>query len=85
MELVELFQQAVANSKTLSEKPDNETLLKLYSLFKQGTEGDNNEAGPANAFDFVAKFKHEAWAKLKGITKEEAMKQYIDLVNHLKA
>jgi acyl-CoA-binding protein len=85
MELVELFQQAVANSKTLSEKPDNETLLKLYSLFKQGTEGDNNEAGPANAFDFVAKFKHEAWAKLKGITKEEAMQQYIDLVNHLKA
>jgi acyl-CoA-binding protein len=85
MELVELFQQAVANSKTLSEKPDNETLLKLYSLFKQGTEGDNNEAGPTNAFDFVAKFKHEAWAKLKGITKEEAMQQYIDLVNHLKA
>jgi diazepam-binding inhibitor (GABA receptor modulator, acyl-CoA-binding protein) len=85
MELVELFQQAVANSKTLSEKPDNETLLKLYSLFKQGTEGDNNEAGPLNAFDFVAKFKHEAWAKLKGITKEDAMQQYIDLVNHLKA
>jgi diazepam-binding inhibitor (GABA receptor modulator, acyl-CoA-binding protein) len=85
MELNELFQQAVANSKTLTEKPDNETLLKLYSLFKQATEGDNTEDGPANMFDFVAKFKHEAWAKLKGITKEGAMQQYIDLVAQLKA
>ncbi|HJV20734.1 MAG TPA: acyl-CoA-binding protein [Sediminibacterium sp.] len=84
MELTELFQQAVANSKTLSEKPDNETLLKLYSLFKQATEGDNNESGPSNAFDFVAKFKHEAWTKLKGLSKEEAMQQYIDLVTKLK-
>ena len=84
MELAASFQQAKDDSKTLSEKPDNETLLKLYSLFKQGTEGDNNESSPSNAFDFVAKFKHEAWAKLKGITKEDAMQQYIDLVNQLK-
>jgi len=84
MELTTLFEQAVANSKTLAEKPDNETLLKLYSLFKQATEGDNNETGPANAFDFVAKFKHEAWAKLKGLTKEEAMQQYVNLVTQLK-
>jgi acyl-CoA-binding protein len=84
MELGELFEQAIANSKTLSEKPDNETLLKLYSLFKQGTEGDNNEDGPANMFDFVAKFKHEAWAKLKGLSKEDAMQQYVDLVKQLK-
>ncbi len=85
MELSQLFEQAVVNSKTLSEKPDNETLLKLYSLFKQGTEGDNNDAGPANMFDFVAKFKHEAWAKLKGVTKEDAMQQYVDLITQLKA
>jgi len=69
MELQELFQEAIANSKTLSEKPDNETLLKLYSLFKQASEGDTQEEGPSNPFDFVAKFKHEAWAKLKGISK----------------
>ncbi|MEI6086020.1 MAG: acyl-CoA-binding protein [Bacteroidota bacterium] len=84
MDLQELFQQAVVNSKTLSEKPDNETLLKLYSLYKQGTEGDTQESGPANAFDFVAKFKHEAWAKLAGTSKEEAMQLYIDLVTQLK-
>lgn len=84
MELQQLFEQAVANSKLLSEKPDNETLLKLYSLYKQATEGDNTENGPSNPFDFVAKFKHEAWAKLAGTTKESAMQQYIDLVAQLK-
>ena len=84
MDLQELFQQAVLNSKTLSEKPDNETLLKLYSLYKQGTEGDTQESGPANAFDLVAKFKHEAWAKLAGTSKEEAMQLYVDLVTQLK-
>jgi len=84
MELQQLFEQAVANSKLLSEKPDNETLLKLYSLFKQATEGDTTESGPSNPFDFVAKFKHEAWAKLAGTTKESAMQQYVDLVTKLK-
>ncbi len=84
MELQELFQQAVANSKLLSEKPDNETLLKLYALYKQGTEGDTQESGPSNPFDFVAKFKHEAWAKLAGTSKDTAMQSYIDLINKLK-
>jgi len=84
MSLEALFQEAAALSKTLSEKPDNETLLKLYSLYKQGSEGDTQESGPSNPFDFVAKFKHEAWAKLQGMSKEEAMQQYIDLVNKLK-
>lgn len=84
MELQQQFELAAANSKTLSEKPDNETLLKLYSLYKQSTEGDALESGPANAFDFVAKFKHEAWAKLNGLSKQDAMQQYIDLVTKLK-
>jgi acyl-CoA-binding protein len=84
MDLRELFQLAVSNSKTLSEKPDNETLLKLYALYKQGTEGDTQESGPSNPFDFVAKFKHEAWAKLAGTSKEEAMQLYVDLVTLLK-
>ncbi len=84
MELQELFQQAAANSKTLSAKPDNETLLQLYSLYKQGTEGDNNSEAPSNPFDFVAKAKYNAWEELKGTSKEAAMQQYIDLVNKLK-
>ncbi|MDE3251714.1 MAG: acyl-CoA-binding protein [Bacteroidota bacterium] len=85
MELIELFQEAVAASKTLASKPDNDTLLKLYALYKQATEGDNTNSGPSNAFDFVAKFKHEAWEKLKGLDKAGAMQQYIDLVESLKS
>jgi diazepam-binding inhibitor (GABA receptor modulator, acyl-CoA-binding protein) len=81
---MEQFEQAVANSKNLAERPDNETLLNLYSLYKQATEGDNNTDAPSNPFDFVAKAKHNAWEALKGITKENAMQQYIDLVNKLK-
>ena len=84
MELQELFQQAAANSKTLAAKPDNETLLQLYSLYKQGTEGDNTGEAPSNPFDLVAKAKHMAWEELKGTSKEAAMQQYIDLVNKLK-
>jgi diazepam-binding inhibitor (GABA receptor modulating acyl-CoA-binding protein) len=84
MSLQALFQEAVVNSKSLSEKPDNETLLKLYALYKQGTEGDTLESGPSNPFDFVAKFKHEAWAKLAGTSKETAMQAYVDLVTQLK-
>ena len=84
MDIQQLFQQAVADSKTLSEKPDNDTLLKLYSLYKQGTEGDVNTDPPANPFDFVNKAKYNAWSELKGLTKESAMQQYIDLVTKLK-
>jgi diazepam-binding inhibitor (GABA receptor modulating acyl-CoA-binding protein) len=86
MELQQQFEQAVANSKTLKEKPDNETLLKLYSLYKQATEGDCTPAhAPENAFDFVAKFKFEAWNKLAGTAASDAMQQYVNLVTDLKA
>lgn len=84
MTLQEQFTQAVANSKTLASKPDNETLLKLYSLYKQGTDGDCNTEAPSNPFDFVAKAKHNAWEALKGISKDDAMQQYINLVRELK-
>ena len=85
MELQQQFEAAVANSKTLSEKPDNETLLQLYSLYKQATEGDcSADQAPSNPFDFVAKFKFEAWNKLKGTSSADAMQQYIQLVTRLK-
>lgn len=84
MALDQQFEEAVANSKTLAEKPSNEILLKLYALYKQGTTGDVEGDGPSNPFDFVAKAKHEAWAELKGKTKDAAMQEYIDLVQQLK-
>ncbi|MBS0029716.1 acyl-CoA-binding protein [Chitinophaga sp. 22321] len=84
MELTSQFEQAVAESKTLPEKPSNEILLQLYSLYKQGTTGDVDTDPPSNPFDFVARAKHEAWEGLKGKTKEAAMQEYIDLVKKLK-
>lgn len=84
MELKTKFEQAVAESKTLAEKPSNETLLLLYSLYKQATEGDASGDGPSNPFDFVAKAKHNAWAEQRGKTADEAMQAYIDLVHKLK-
>lgn len=85
MDLHQLFDQAIADSKTLSEKPSNDTLLQLYSLYKQGSEGDVNIDAPSNPFDFVAKAKYEAWEVLKGKSKEQAMQDYIDLVAKLKS
>lgn len=84
MELQQQFETAVAASKTLSQKPENDILLQLYALYKQGTAGDVNVEAPANMFDFVAKAKYQAWESIKGKTKEAAMQEYIDLVNKLK-
>lgn len=85
MDLKTLFEQAAEESKTLSDRPSNDTLLQLYSLYKQATEGDVNVDPPANPFDFVSKAKYEAWSGLKGKTKEAAMQDYIDLVGKLKS
>lgn len=85
MELKQQFEKAAAESKSLPEKPSNETLLQLYSLYKQSTEGDNNTDAPSNPFDFVAKAKHEAWTALKGKNAEAAMQEYINLVDKLKS
>ncbi len=84
MELTEAFEQAAKESKELPSKPSNEVLLQLYSLYKQGSLGDNNSEPPSNPFDFVAKAKYEAWSGLKGKSKEDAMKEYIALVEKLK-
>jgi acyl-CoA-binding protein len=84
MELKETFEQAAADSKALSERPSNDTLLQLYSLYKQATEGDVNTEPPSNPFDFVNKAKYDAWVGLKGKSRDAAMKEYTDLVNKLK-
>lgn len=84
MDIKAAFAQAIVDSKTLTEKPGNEVLLQLYSLYKQSTEGDVSGEAPSNPFDFVNKAKHDAWAALKGKSSEESMQQYVDLVNKLK-
>lgn len=84
MDLKEQFEQAAAESKNLSEKPSNETLLQLYSLYKQGSIGDVNTEPPSNPFDFVGKAKYDAWAGLKGKSNADAMTEYVALINKLK-
>jgi len=84
MELKDQFEKAIADSKSLAEKPDNQILLQLYSLYKQSTEGDLNTEPPSNPFDFVAKAKHEAWEGLKGKSPEDAMKKYVEIITRLK-
>jgi acyl-CoA-binding protein len=81
-ELKTQFEAAVANSKNLSERPDNATLLKMYALYKQASAGDNTETKPGFS-DMVARAKWDAWSKLKGKAADEAMQEYIDLIESL--
>lgn len=83
MNISEAFEQAVASSRTLPLKPDNDTLLQLYALYKQATEGDAPEQGDYGMFDFKEKFKHETWLEKKGMSSEAAQQAYIDLVRKL--
>ncbi len=76
------FEQAKQDVQGLSERPDNDTLLRLYALYKQGSEGDVSGEKPG-FFDFVGTAKYEAWAKLKGTAPDEAKKKYVDLVKKL--
>ena len=76
------FESAVANSKSLPERPDNATLLKIYGLYKQATTGDNAEKKPGFG-DMVGRAKWDAWNGFKGTSSDDAMQQYIDLIESL--
>jgi diazepam-binding inhibitor (GABA receptor modulator, acyl-CoA-binding protein) len=77
------FEQAVAASKNLPERPDNATLLKLYALYKQATSGDVEGKRPGFS-DMVGRAKWDAWNEIKGTASEMAMKQYVELIDDLK-
>lgn len=83
MSLQEQFTQAQADSKNLPERPDNMTLLKIYALYKQGSSGDVQGERPGMT-DFVNRAKFDAWDALKGTPQDQAMQQYIDLIEELK-
>lgn len=78
----ELFEQATAAVKSLQERPDDNTMLQLYALYKQGSTGDV-EGDKPGFFDFVGVAKYEAWEKLKGTGQDEARAQYVELVRKL--
>ena len=77
------FEQAAEDVKKLQERPDNDTLLKLEALYKQGSEGDVSGPKPG-FFDFVGTAKYEAWSKLKGTSQDEAQTKYVALVKKLR-
>ncbi|TBR39301.1 MULTISPECIES: acyl-CoA-binding protein [Dyella] len=83
-DLKRAFEQAAEDVQGLGMRPDNDTLLKLYALYKQGSEGDVHGDQPG-FFDFVGTAKYEAWKQLSGTSREAAMQRYIDLVHQLLA
>jgi len=82
MALQDDFQNAVNRSQQLPKRPSNEELLTLYALFKQASEGDVSGDRPGG-FDFKAIAKYDAWTEKKGISKDQAMQDYIKLVDRL--
>jgi diazepam-binding inhibitor (GABA receptor modulator, acyl-CoA-binding protein) len=76
------FNKAAADSKNLSERPDNATMLKIYALYKQATVGDNEEKKPGFT-DMVGRAKWDAWNGIKGKSKKEAMDEYVALIKSL--
>jgi diazepam-binding inhibitor (GABA receptor modulating acyl-CoA-binding protein) len=81
--LNEQFQQAVADSKNLPERPDNMTMLKIYALYKQASAGDVEGDRPGFT-DMVGRAKWDAWNGLKGQSTDEAQQAYVDLIEDLK-
>ena len=82
-DLLAQFEAAAQAAQNLPNRPDNETLLRIYALYKQSTAGDATGARPGFT-DFVGRAKHDAWAKLKGTAKDQAMRDYIALVDSLR-
>ncbi|RRR74579.1 MAG: acyl-CoA-binding protein [Candidatus Viridilinea halotolerans] len=77
------FEQAAQEAQQLPKRPGNDVLLQLYALYKQGNVGDTTGARPG-ILDMQGRMKYDAWAKLKGTTSEQAMHDYIALVEKLK-
>jgi acyl-CoA-binding protein len=77
------FVAAQADVKALTKRPDNEDMLRLYALYKQGSAGDVTGDRPG-AFDMINRAKYDAWAKLKGTAGDKAKQDYVKLVERLK-
>ena len=82
MTLQARFAEAQTASKNLAERPDNMTMLEIYALYKQATAGDIEGDRPGFT-DMVARAKFDAWTGVKGLSKDQAMQQYVDLIMDL--
>ena len=81
--LPEQFKTAQDEVVQLNDAPDVQTKLRLYALYKQSTDGDVSGDRPS-AINFVAQAKYDAWARIKGTSTEDAMTNYVALVEELK-
>ena len=82
-ELEATFNEAADAIRESGTGLDNDTMLRLYGLYKQSTQGPCNVPKPG-LFQFTARAKWDAWDKLKGTDPKDAMQQYIDLIESLK-
>jgi len=81
-DLKQQFDTAAAAVLKAKKDPGNDMMLRLYAHYKQATEGD--VAGEKPGFtDFINRAKYEAWAKLKGMSADDAMKAYVKLVERV--
>lgn len=78
------FKAAKSRVETLTKRPSNEQLLDLYGLYKQATDGDVTGSRPG-FLDLKGRAKYDAWAGHKGLSKDDAMKKYVALVDGLAA
>lgn len=82
--LAERFAEAKGRVEQLTKRPTNDQLLELYAFYKQATEGDVAGSRPG-LLDLKGRAKFDAWTKVKGTGKDEAMKRYVALVDALRA
>jgi len=80
----EKFNEAKARVEKLAKRPSNDQLLELYAFYKQATEGDVAGSRPG-MLDLKGRAKYDAWAKRTGLSKDDAMKKYVSLVDKLEA
>lgn len=85
MSLQSDFEKAAADVKSLPSKPSDDELLTLYGFYKQATEGDAQDSQAPSFWDLKGKAKFGAWKKNAGMSKDDAMRKYIETVNALKA
>jgi len=78
------FEVAAEEIKRLAKMPDNQELLDTYMYYKQVTVGDCNTTRPG-MLDMKGKAKWDAWNGIKGMSKEEADRLYVEYVEKLKA
>jgi diazepam-binding inhibitor (GABA receptor modulator, acyl-CoA-binding protein) len=76
------FDKAAKDVTKAKKDPGNDMKLRLYAHFKQGTEGDVSGDKPGFT-DFVGRAKYDAWAKLKGMSQDDAQAAYVKLVKRV--